>query len=353
MSTFVRRALEQDRRFAVASRVITSRGVSSDAGQPPSTLSDPSLLELYDVIVVGAPGSLTSADVAGLETFLRKRGGSVILLYDEKPAAGATDRLTGASRWMPATLRNPVRASAPGDSGALRVTEFAWPASLPATAEARATATVDDIARPVVWTNGLGAGQVMVSGALDSWKFRDEKTSGFDEFWRATISRAAREAEDAIAVDVEPNVAMPGEPLMVRITLRDTTARPAVSIDSVRIEAWPSDRPGEYVARLKVTAAGDHWLRATAAGASAEAPVAIREQVTRAEPDDLATARLLARATGGMVGSLDEVDAALRRNVHAEERMVRWWPMRNGWWVFPFAGLLGLEWFVRRRRGLA
>jgi hypothetical protein len=146
---------------------------------------------------------------------------------------------------------------------------------------------------------------------------------------------------------------MPGERLMVRITLRDTTARPAVSIDSVRIEAWPSDRPGEYVARLKVTAAGDHWLRATAAGASAEAPVAIREQVTRAEPDELATARLLARATGGMVGSLDEVDAALRRNVHAEERMVRWWPMRNGWWVFPFAGLLGLEWFVRRRRGLA
>jgi hypothetical protein len=353
MSTFVRRSLEQDRRFAVASRVITSRGVSTDAGQPPSTLSDPSLLELYDVIVVGAPSSLTSADVAGLEAFLRRRGGSVVMLYDEKPVASPVDRLTGASRWTPTVLRNPVTATATDDSSALRISELAWPTTLPTTATERATASVNGASHAVVWTNGLGAGQVIVSGALDSWKFRDEKTSGFDEFWRATISRAAREAEDAVAVDVEPNVAMPGERLTVRITVRDTTARPVVTLDSSSVGVWPSDHAGEFIARLKAPTDGDHWLRATASGARAEAPVAIRDRVRRAESGDLTTARMLARATGGMAGSLDQVDAALRRNVTTERRMERWWPMRAGWWIVPFAGLLGFEWFVRRRRGLA
>lgn len=353
MSTFVRRSLEQDRRFAVASRVITSRGVSTDAGQPPSTLSDPALLELYDVIVIGAPTSLTAADISGLETFLRRRGGSVILLYDELPTAGAHDRLTGVSRWTPATLRSATRARAEHDSAALEITEAAWPTTLPVAADVRAMATLAGTDRPLVWTTGAGAGQVIVSGALDSWKFRDPSTSGFDEFWRAMISRAAREASQAVTVSVEPNIAEPGEPMTVRITLRDSLARPALTIDSALLDAWPTNQPGEFVARLRAPSLGDHWIRAAAGGAKAEAPIAVRATVTRAERQEWPTLQMVSRASGGVAGSLDEVEHAIRQRVVSEKRMDRWWPMRSGWWIIPFTALLGFEWILRRRRGLA
>ena len=353
MSTFVRRSLEQDRRFAVASRVVTSRNVSTDAGQPPSTLDDPSLLELYDVIVVGAPGSLTAADVAGLEAFLRRRGGAVVMLYDETPAAGAHDRLTGVTRWTTATSQAPVAARATDDTLALRFTESAWPSALPATAEQRATTKVNAAQRPIVWTNALGAGQVIVSGALDAWKFRDRSTSGFDEFWRATIARAASEAQDAVAIEVGPNLLEPGERTVVRVTLRDTLAKPAVMLDSTRLDVWPGERAGEFVARVPAPAIGEHWVRATAAGARAEAPVVVREKVQRLERNDWATIQTLATATGGMTGTLDQVESAVRAKVGSEQRMEKWWPMRTGWWIVPLALLLGFEWFVRRRAGLA
>jgi hypothetical protein len=349
LSTFVRRSLEQDRRFAVASRVITSRGVSTDAGQPPSTLSDPSLLELYDVIVIGAPGSLTQSDVAGLETFLRRRGGAVVLLYDEHPTAGPPDRLAGTSRWTASTSRTPVIATAGDDTLALRFTESVSPASLAATAEVRAAVAT----KPVVWTNGVGAGQVIVNGALDSWKFRDKAASGFDEFWRATISRAAREADDAVTIEATPNVLRPTERLTINVTVRDTTATPVVTIDSTPVQIWPTDRPGEYTGRIRAPRVGDHWLRVSASGARAEAPIAVRDDAQPATRDDSPAIAMFSRATGGSVGTIDVVGAAIRSTVRSEEKLERWWPMRSAWWIVPFAGLLGFEWLVRRRRGLA
>src|SRR4030095_3359623 len=54
-STFVRRSIERDSRFAVASRVVTSRNVSASAGRPPTALTDRTSLSRFDVIVVGTP----------------------------------------------------------------------------------------------------------------------------------------------------------------------------------------------------------------------------------------------------------------------------------------------------------
>lgn len=354
MSTFVRRALEQDRRFAVASRVITSRGVSTDAGQPPSTLADPAVLELYDVIVVGAPAALTAGDVAGLEGFLRRRGGSVVLLYDELPTAGAHARLTGAMRWVPATLRTAVTARASGDSAAERITEVAWPAGTPATFRAHAVVRVNDVERPVLWSVGFGRGQVLVSGALDAWKFRDRGTSGFDEFWRATISRAAREAGDAMTVELTPNVAMPGERIRIRVAARETTAVVSEArVDSATVRLWRGGRAGEFVGDVRAPAVGEHWVRVEAGRGRAEAPLVVRDSVLRVSGANWPTLTMLARASGGVAGTVNEVESALRGSVVAERRPERWWVMRSGWWVLPFVGLLGFEWWVRRRRGLA
>jgi hypothetical protein len=98
MSTFVRRAIESDPRFVVTSRVVTSRNVSTDVGQPPGRLDDLAELALFDAVIVGAPESLGDRDVAGLEAFLRRRGGSVVMLLDRR-APGPYETLLGTTSW--------------------------------------------------------------------------------------------------------------------------------------------------------------------------------------------------------------------------------------------------------------
>jgi hypothetical protein len=353
MSTFVRRSLEADRRFAVASRVVTSRGISSAAGQPPSTLADPSLLELYDVIVIGAPTALTAGDVSGLEQFLRRRGGAVVLLYDAAPGRGVHDRLTGVTRWTTRTLRTPVTARAEEDTSALRLTEMAFPARWSGIQRTFATAPNADSSGNLVWATTIGLGQVIVSGALDSWKYRDRATSGFDGFWRATISRAAREATQDATIEATPNLARPGERVMVRVTVRDTLAVPEVKLDSSVIQMWRGDRMGEYVAQVRASAEGEHWLTVVAGPARAEAPLVVRPGITRVGRDEWSTIARVARASGGSAGPIDSVITAIRERVIREKRPERWFPMRSPWWIVAFATLLGLEWLIRRRRGLA
>jgi hypothetical protein len=353
MSTFVRRSLEADRRFAVASRVVTSRNVSTAAGQPPSTLADPSLLELYDVIVVGAPTTLTAADVNGLEQFLRRRGGAVVLLYDAGTGRGSHDRLTGVTSWTARAQRAPIVAMAEDDTTALRFTEAAFAAHSTGIHRALATASNGDSSHSVVWATNIGAGQVIVSGALDAWKYRDRATSGFDEFWRSTISRAAREASQPIRIEATPNLAKPGERIALRVTVRDTLSRPDVRLDSTTVPVYRGARRGEFVATIRAPEQGEHWLDVAASGARAQAPIVVRANATRSANNEWASVALIARASGGVAGSLDSVVAAVKERVVREQHPTRWWPMRNGWWVVPFAALLGIEWIVRRRRGLA
>ncbi|MEO5569218.1 MAG: hypothetical protein ABIR92_12040 [Gemmatimonadaceae bacterium] len=359
MSTFVRRALERDRRFAVASRVITSRDISTEAGQPPSSLSDPTVLELYDVIVVGAPASLTAADVSGLETFLRIRGGIVVLLFDERPTGGIYDRLTGASRWTGISLRTPIDAAGEADGGKLRMTELAWPAMPPGESVARLQARVNRDNRPVVWSTMVGRGEVIVNGALDAWKFRDVSTSRFDEFWQATISRAASEAMAAIGVQLSQNLVEPRDEIVVKVITRDSSAVGEVMLvsdsASIPVRVWPTaSRRGEFEGRFTAPASvGAFAVRATAGGARGERRFVVQTVVERPASPDWRAIETLATSTGGAVTGIDGIEGLVRGKVVAESRRERWWPMRSVWWLLPFVGLLGVEWFLRRRRGLA
>jgi hypothetical protein len=45
--------------------------------------------------------------------------------------------------------------------------------------------------------------------------------------------------------------------------------------------------------------------------------------------------------------------AAIGRIDAGPERESRWHPMRHPWWIAPLALLLGVEWWARRRAGLA
>jgi hypothetical protein len=353
MSTFVRRALEADRRFAVASRVVTSRNVSTAAGQPPSTLADPNLLELYDVIIVGTPSLLTSGDVAGLDQFLRRRGGAVVLLYDGGPTRGPADRLTGVTRWFTRGVRAPLNGRELGDTvTALRFAEYTVPDRSVGIQRPIVTTNIDDQISTIVWSTTAGPGQVVISGALDAWKYRDKSTSAFDDFWRNTISRAARETSQPVTITATPNLAQPGERITVRVTTRDTLAQPSVQLDSTTVPMWRGDRRGEFVGTVRAPAEGEHLLSVVAGAARADAPVVTRANVTRVARDEWSTVARVARASGGYAGALDSVVAAVKATVERERHPERWWPMRNAWWIVPFGLLLGLEWLIRRRRGL-
>jgi hypothetical protein len=340
----------------VASRVVTSRNVSTDAGQPPSSLSDPLVAELYQAVSIGAPEALTAGDVAGLERFLRDRGGAVILLFDEAPRGGIYDRLTGVDRWSAATTQAPVTAVGSGDTLAFRLTEAAWPATLPLNAIIRASAKVSQAEHPVVWSTMVGQGELILSTALDAWKYRDPAATGFEQFWEASISRAARDAAAPVRVEIIPNLAHPGEELTIRATTRDTL--PVIGEENLgdifrpiemRRSGGPHDWEGTHIANQRP---GEYEVSVGRDEAAGMAGYAVREDFTPFVRDDSVAIAAIARTSGGIITGPENVEREVRARVMGTRRMEAWRPMREPWWVMVFAGLLGLEWFGRRRRGL-
>lgn len=382
MSTFVRRAVERDTRFIVTSRVVTSRNVSTDAGQPPGRLDDLAALGLFDAVVIGAPEALSERDVVGLDAFLRRRGGGVVLLFDRR-APGPYERLTEVGAWVDdSTGRTVSIAPVSGDStmGGLRASDIAWPSRLPAGAESVALTvpSARDTAsgRPVIWRSAVGVGRLIVNGALDSWRYRDRLLPGggsaFDRFWETIIANAANASPPPVAVSLANGALAPGEESPVTVTGRDAalsservahTSVSAVLESSNSGEAptpvrlWPSGPAGQLEGVVRApAAAGVYRLVVSADGNRGDAALVVGPDVVHPAPDapDLLGAWVSAR--GGRVlaeSRLDELSGALGRAIQPEPRLEIWNPMRSGWWVIPFALALSGEWWLRRRRGLA
>ena len=85
-TTFVRRALEADARFQVATLSSTSRGISAQTGGA-VPLDDPRL-DAFDVVIVGGLDRLSAADVRALDRYMRERGGAVVVVPDQRIDAG-------------------------------------------------------------------------------------------------------------------------------------------------------------------------------------------------------------------------------------------------------------------------
>lgn len=376
LSTFVRRGVERDPRFVVTSRVVTSRGISVDAGRPPGTLGDVEMLSLFDAVVIGAPDALTERDVSGLERYLRRRGGSVVLLHDEG-MRGAVDRLTQVRQWSSATNAAGFAVMpVGGDSAGLRATSLAWPTTLPLGADplalSRASGDTGGAGRPVVWRSAVGAGQLIVSGALDAWRYRDPARSGFDAFWRGVVAGAASAGSTALEVTPGSIIAAPGEPLDASVTVRSialaepTAGRPhraivAGTIDTPDSETvmrfWPGDAPGTLRASFRAPATpGIYRMHVSSDDLRADVPLLVTHTpalVARDQADIVAAwvASRGGRTFGGE--TLDDLSEVVEDAARPVARITTWHPMRSAWWIVPFALLLGAEWLARRRNGLA
>lgn len=365
-STFVRRAIERDPRFVATSRVVTSRDINTDAGNPPGRLDDLAALSLFDAVVVGAPEAMSVNDAAGLEAFMRKRGGSVVLLLDEV-AAGPHDRLMAVPGLSSATEKQLTTLPAAGyDSLRLQAMSIAWPSSLPPGARVIAGG-----ARAVVWSEPVGAGNLVVSGALDAWRFRDPlSSSSFDAFWQVTIADAANASLAPISLVAANAVVAPGERVDVAATLRDEAidgggrgtgalrvrATIGGSADSgTTVDALPL-APGDLTMRVRAPGTpGVYHVALSVDGRRASAPIVVAANPHRVEPGAEAELRDWVRATGGeIVGASDigRLPRLLGNAIRAQSRLVTWHPMRSAWWMLAFLFALAGEWWLRRRRGL-
>jgi hypothetical protein len=366
LSTFVRRDLERDPRFVVTSRTVTSSNVSTVAGRAPGRLGDLAALSLFDVIIVGAPEALSASDVAGLDAFMRRRGGGVVLLLDRR-ASGPYQRLAGVTQWAgrrgtAAAVITPMTSG----SGDLNATDLLWPSSLPPGAQPVAR---DSTGRAILWQSPVGAGRLLMSGALDAWKFRDATLSGFDRFWQAAIATEADAAPPPIAVSLGNPLLEPGESTTITVTIRDVALAPSdrpvhadVSAElqspegRVHLRLWPTGSVGQFSGTLRAPGApGTYRVIATSDGAQADAPFIVADSVSRVARDERNLLSAWTRSRGGTVfaaAQIAEVPAALERVLEPGRRREAWHPLRSAWWIVPFTLLLALEWWGRRRRGL-
>ena len=324
LSTFVRRAVEADPRFAVTSRIATSRGAAAAAGVPPDSLASLPSLALFDAVVVGAPGEMTAADAAGLEEYLRRRGGAVILLPDEPVAPAPFVQLTGATGWRPVERVTPA-----GDPPA--TTFFAPPADDPATPPNLPADRPD-----ALWRTAVGAGRLVVFTAIDAWRFRDSAGGAFDRFWRATIATAADASP--VPIDVVPDalVLAPGESTRARI-------------------ARGPEHPLEWIALRPNSLSGPVSFDVSRDGARAAVTLLVVPDARPPASDDRPLIPSWTAATGGHAipeSALGTLGSVLQRALAPPAERVRWHPMRSAWWIVPFALVLGGEWWSRRRLGL-
>lgn len=380
-STFVRRSLARDPRFTVTSRIETSVRASSDAGRAPAGLDDPARLAPFAAIVVGAPESLTARDVEGLERWLRQRGGGALLLFD-RDSAGPVDRLLGGAPWAVSRTRAAEPIALPGlvaDSVALRAALVRRPRRLPDVAEALDVGP----SQGIVWRRPVGAGHLLVNGALDAWQWRDPSQSAFDATWSTLVAELAAAAPDRVAVEVAQAVLAPGQETPVTVRLRDValgasdggpagaSTEQAVSAalvsgtTTIPIRLWPAPTPGELSGHLRAPATPGPWrlfVRAETGtagspdAARAELPLMVATDASPARPDERALLRQWAALRGGVALPSSRVAALpseLARVLRPDTRAVTWHPMRSPWWILPFALALAGEWWLRRRRGLA
>jgi hypothetical protein len=360
-ATFLRRALENDPRFEVVVRAVTSRGVTAEAGAPPASLERADELTSFDVVVVSTPEALGGAAAAALESYLRNREGAVVLLPGAGDAA-VLSRLTGVQTWI--GERRPALASVDSALGDWTASEFLWPGAWPASAGGVAGCLSPG--RCAVWRVPVGGGRVVVSSALDGWRTRAAEGSAFAAFWRSVVGDEAEATPGPVEVTLSSRLVEPGSFVAAEIQVRDQGGALHAewqatdgAVQPVRL--WPAgagrhhaefrapDVPGRYRLHVESSRNAGEPLRAISEFLVVE-PGAVHRTLTA----DHASLSAFASTHGGGVvpmAALDSLGGRLSAAVSTSLHDTPTRPMRSPWWIALFAGALAVEWWSRRRRG--
>jgi hypothetical protein len=346
--TFVRRTLQDDARLSVraASQLAPGRVVGRGVDRRPD---DAALRRALAVVVTGA-NALDSASVGRLERFARG-GGVIVVALDEDPAGPVRDLLPAALAVRRRAL-DPVLVG-----GVIRAAELIGFADSPG-AVPIARWPDDPGGAAVVVERPIGRGRVVVSGTLDAWRWRDGGHA-FDRFWQNVVVRATRAAVPALGLSWTSGHG--GS--TVRVVSRDGVIagtwpelRLAAVCDGVRTPLAPQETAstGTWIAAVPHATDGCVIEAATASAAVSIAwPGMATVPAAAPEADRLDR---IASASGGEVLPLDALVDRVAMLASTSARPLvpaPWHPMRAWWWFVPFTAALGVEWWLRRRRGMA
>lgn len=347
-STFVRRALEDDARFAVDYRTRLAPALS--AGTVNGRL-DARVLDSAAVVVVGGPDALTVDDVRLLEQFVRIRGGTLVLL-PERREMGEAARLFGGN-WTEHLTPSPERV------GPLQASEIlrAGGVSIAANILGRSASSPSIVVAPT------GNGRIVVSGAMDAWRYRDLDAGAFDQFWRSLVAEGAVAGEGLQLRFARPLAA---DGSRARFTLRDHRMRAPVTVEASAVwrcgsgaahvvRLWPSGILGEFAGEVPIQGTGSCSVEATVGDRQVTATAAVADGPMRGVDSTLASLAGRVATINGSIASADDVSPVTRAIASSPAAMspvVTMHPMRWWWWMMPFAGCLSLEWWLRRRGGL-
>jgi hypothetical protein len=285
----------------------------------------------------------------------------------ERRNPGPIDRLTSVRDWRTRRL-GAVGTLAPG-MPTLRVRDVAWPARATTGMRRLGAISVDSVSADVVWSIAVGPGQLVVSGALDAWVYRDGPTGDFDRYWTRIIAELSAGTPRAVDVSLTRRVVRPGDETTVRVSVGEAAFSPAGaagatvtawlrgSRDSTMIRLWPDGAPGRFTALVTAPRTpGSHEIVVSSGAQSTAVPLLVDPSVGADAPDDSRVTAAFVESRGGRaldardVPSLPGILSAAFRPL---PRVETWHPMRSPWWIVPFALALGAEWWWRRRRGLA
>lgn len=344
-STFVRRSLEDDPRFIVAyrSRIAPSLSAGTTNGR-----LDAATLDAVPLVIIGGPDAMTAEDVALLDRYVRVRGGTLVVLPEQRVAGPASSLLQGT--WTEHLTATPEAI------GPLRAAEILRAADVAASS----TVIARSGSSPVIVAMPTGNGRIIVSGAMDAWRYRNEDLA-FDRFWRSLVLQGAA-AGEGLTVALDRSLAATGS--RVQFTLRDRRLEQPSSFEASAISrcndepatplrVWPTGTFGEFAGELPVASGGQCTVEAAIDGQQVSAAIAVADRPAHGIDVTLAKLERSARGSGGVVARAgDEASVARALATPPVSRRVSVHPMREPWWILPFAGCLSIEWWLRRRNGL-
>jgi hypothetical protein len=378
-STFVRRAIEHDARLAL--RVAAKLGPRLEVTAGPPFRLDDATLTAASAVVIGAPDGLSVQEVSALERFVRVRGGSLVLVPDRRPTGpiarllhGGTGAASISSSMVERLEPAPIRVGEWLASELLLFRDIRPGSSILAKANADLSteasgAKVD----AVVVASPSGAGRIVVSGAMDAWRYRDADGKAFDRAWQTLIADAASAGGRSLELTLDRSVVRPADDVHVTARLRSMAAPDAAVAVSATIACgdqparmlrlWPTGDRRRFTARISASASGTCEVRVSSSApvsATATAHLVVAEDIHRGAIPYKGTVpswrlELITRVAGArIVEAGDETTLAgdVQRFVPADLAPSRVRPMRSPWWILPFAGCLGVEWWLRRRQGM-
>jgi hypothetical protein len=355
-TAFIRRALEADPRFHVASLSATSKSVATRTGDA-AALGDPAF-ETFDVVIAGGLDRLTERDVRALERFMRERGGAVVLAPDARIDTGPAHELLRDVTPIERLSEQPEKLTVVSPLAPIQASELLLMRGESPFVDRIATTSGSDPSSVVV-SMPRGDGRLVVSGALDAWRFRAEDDGAFDRFWQSTVAGLALAVPPPADVTIVPAILKPGERGELIVRARGVQTGVRASIDGQPIRLWPEAESGLFRGSF---AAPDNDGRSTIV-AQIDGPirrvasrtVVIRSGAQRPLPAAVAPLSLLSSSHQGIHVTPENTSALeqfIRRTVAPPSATVTRRPMRSPWWMIPFVMCLSAEWWLRRRAGL-